>query len=86
MGGLAQMLFAISPATMDANNFQEQQHKADSVYGLLAARPICRPGKICSNDKMTYMAGSRTAGMFTSGRFEQDFEKAVLNWRKTAVY
>ena len=83
---VAQILFAISPGDNGANNFQEQQHKADSVYGLLAAgADFADLAKIYSNDKMTYMAGGELQE-FTSGRFEQDFEKAVFKLKKDGDY
>ncbi len=83
---VAQILFAISPGDNSSNNFTEQQHKADSVYKLVAAGgDFTELAKQFSNDKMTYMAGGELQE-FTSGRYEQDFEKNVFKLAKDGDY
>lgn len=83
---VAQILFAISPGDNSSNNFTEQQHKADSVYKLVAAGgDFAELAKQFSNDKMTYMAGGELQE-FTSGRYEQDFEKNVFKLSKDGDY
>lgn len=75
----AQILLAI-----DANksNFQDQQHLADSLYTLLKnGGDFAALAKQYSNDKITYMAGGEMQE-FTTGRFEQDFEKEVFKLTK----
>ncbi len=71
----AQILLATAA---DNSNFQEQQRLADSLYGLLkAGGDFAALAKQYSNDKITYMAGGELQE-FTTGRFEQDFEKEVF--------
>ncbi len=75
----AQILLAIAP---DNNNFQEQQQRADSLYNLLkAGADFADLAKRFSTDKLTYMAGGELQE-FTSGRFEQNFEKEVFKLAK----
>lgn len=71
----AQILLATAA---DNSNFQEQQRLADSLYRLLkAGGDFAALAKQYSNDKITYMAGGELQE-FTTGRFEQDFEKEVF--------
>ena len=75
----AQILLAVSP---DKGNFQDQQHLADSLYSLLKnGADFADIAKRFSNDKITYMAGGELQE-FTSGRYDQDFEKAVFKLAK----
>jgi peptidyl-prolyl cis-trans isomerase SurA len=78
----AQILLAISPGDNESNNFKEQHQKADSIYQLLKqGADFSELAKKFSNDKITYMAGGEMQE-FTSGRFEQDFEKEVFKLKK----
>ncbi len=75
----AQILLAVSP---DKSNFQNQQHLADSLYNLLkGGADFADIAKRFSNDKITYMAGGELQE-FTSGRYDQDFEKEVFKLAK----
>lgn len=72
----AQILLAIAPG--DDNNAEEQRRKADSIYNLLKkGADFAALAKQFSNDKITYMAGGELQE-FTTGRYEQDFEKEVF--------
>lgn len=75
----AQILLAVSA---DNSNFQEQQKLADSLYNLLkAGSDFAALAKQYSNDRITYLSGGEMQE-FTTGRFEQNFEKEVYRLAK----
>lgn len=75
----AQILLAVSA---DNSNFQEQQKLADSIYNLLKnGGDFAALAKQYSNDRITYLAGGELQE-FTTGRFEQNFEKEVYKLAK----
>jgi peptidyl-prolyl cis-trans isomerase SurA len=75
----AQILLALSA---DNSNFEEQQKLADSLYNLLkAGGDFAALAKQYSNDRITYLAGGELQE-FTTGRFEQNFEKEVYKLTK----
>ena len=78
---IAQILFAIPPDASD-NSRKEIEKFADSVYGMLkAGADFAEMAKKYSNDKMTYLNGGELPE-FSTGKFEQPFEKAVFALQK----
>jgi peptidyl-prolyl cis-trans isomerase SurA len=79
----AQILLAVNP---EKSNLQEQAALADSLYKLLQnGADFAELAKQFSNDKITYMAGGELQ-QFTTGRFEQNFEKQVFSLVKDGDY
>ena len=78
---IAQILFAIPPDASD-NSRKEIEKFADSVYSMLkAGADFAEMAKKYSNDKMTYLNGGELPE-FSTGKFEQPFEKAVFALQK----
>jgi peptidyl-prolyl cis-trans isomerase SurA len=80
---VAQILLAVDASN---SNFQEQQKLADSLYNLLkGGSDFAVIAKQYSNDRITYLSGGEMQE-FTTGRFEQNFEKEVFKLAKDGDY
>ena len=78
---VAQILLAFPPGDTEST-FRIQQQKADSLYKMLqGGADFAALAKEFSNDKITYLSGGELPE-FTSGRYQQDFEKEVFKLAK----
>jgi peptidyl-prolyl cis-trans isomerase SurA len=74
---VAQILFALPPGS-NPDKVKEIEKLADSIYTVLkAGGNFGELAKKYSDDKLTYLSGGEMPE-FGTGKFEQDFEKAVF--------
>jgi len=74
---IAQILFSLQPAASN-QDIQLLKNRADSVYKkLISGADFSSMAKEFSEDKLTYLTGGEMPE-FTSGKFDQSFEKQVM--------